>query len=112
MLGDTERASCPPSARTAGRETQLKPRLLSRRRADFYRLQAQLDYCAPSLGICISGLFFAMLLGLSDRCLFRMSSRVNGVRASGVSVVGGFLMMPRLVMLSRFPMAGSMGVMF
>ena len=35
-----------------------------------------------------------MLLGLSDRCLFRMSSRVNGVRASGVSVVGGFLMMP------------------
>jgi hypothetical protein len=27
-------------------------------------------------------LFFAMLLGVSDRCLFRMSSGVNGVRSS------------------------------
>jgi hypothetical protein len=54
-----------------------------------------------------------MLLGVSDRCPFRMSSGVNGVRTSGVSVVGGFLMVPRLVMLSRFPvMPGSVGVMF
>jgi hypothetical protein len=54
-----------------------------------------------------------MLLGVSDCCLFRMSSGVNGVRTSGVSVVGGLLMMPRLVMLSRFPvMPGSVCVMF
>ena len=65
------------------------------------------------MGTRISELFFAVLLGVSDRCLFRMSSGVNGVSTSGVSVVGGFLMMPRLVMLSRFPvMPGSMGVMF
>jgi hypothetical protein len=54
-----------------------------------------------------------MLLGVSDRCVFRMASGVNGVRTSGVSVVGGFLMVPRLVMLGRFPvMPGSVGVMF
>lgn len=41
---------------------------------------------------------------MSDRRLFRMSSGVNGVRTSAVSVMGSFLMMPRLVMLSRFPM--------
>jgi hypothetical protein len=45
-----------------------------------------------------------MLLGVSDGCLFRMPSGVNGVRSSGVSVVGSLLMVARLVMLSRFPM--------
>ena len=54
-----------------------------------------------------------MLLGVSDGCLFRMPSGVNGVRSSGVSVMGGLLMMPGLVMLSRFPvMPGSVRVMF
>ena len=54
-----------------------------------------------------------MLLGVSDRCVFRMFSGVNGVRSSGVSVVSSLLMMPRLVMLSRFPMMpGSMCVLF
>ena len=54
-----------------------------------------------------------MLLGVSDRCLFRMSSGVNGVRSSGVSVMGGLLMMSGLVMLSRFPvMPGSVRKMF
>jgi hypothetical protein len=58
-------------------------------------------------------LFFAMLLRVSDRCLFRMSSGVNGVRSSGVSVMGGLLMMSGLVMLSRFPvMPGSVREMF
>ena len=50
------------------------------------------------------GLFFAMLLGVSDGCLFRMPSCVNGVRSSRVSVVRSLLMMARFVMLSRFPM--------
>jgi hypothetical protein len=45
-----------------------------------------------------------MLLGVSDGCLFRMPSGVNGVRSSRVSAVGGVLMMAHLVMLSRFPM--------
>ena len=45
-----------------------------------------------------------MLLGVSDGCLFRMPSGVNGVRSSRVSVVRSLLMMARLVMLSRFPM--------
>ena len=45
-----------------------------------------------------------MLLGVSDGCLFRMPSGVNGMRSSRVSVVGSLLMMPCLVMLGRFPM--------
>jgi hypothetical protein len=58
-------------------------------------------------------LFFAMLLRVRDRCLFRMPSGVNGVRSSGVSVMGGLLMMSGLVMLSRFPvMPGSVREMF
>jgi hypothetical protein len=56
------------------------------------------------LDICIAGLFFAMLLGVSDGCLFRVPSGVNGVRSSRVSVVGSLLVMARLVMLSRFAM--------
>ena len=41
----------------------------------------------------------------------RMFSGVNGVRSSGVSVMGGLLMMFGLVMLSRFPVI-SMRKMF
>jgi hypothetical protein len=70
-----------------------------------YRASAALFWIGGSgHALCIAGLFYAMLLGVSDGCLFRMSSGVNGVRSSGVSVVGSLLMMARVVMLSRFPM--------
>jgi hypothetical protein len=60
-----------------------------------------------------SELFLAMFLGVSDCCLFRMPSGVYRVRSGGVSMVRGLLMMPRLVMLGRFPMmAGGVCVMF
>ena len=43
-----------------------------------------------------------MLLGVNDRCLFRMPSGVNGVCSGRVSMVGSLLMMPRIVVLCRF----------
>ena len=55
----------------------------------------------------------ALVLAHVRRRLFRMFSGVNGVRSSGVSVMGGLLMMFGLVMLSRFPVIpGSMRKMF
>jgi hypothetical protein len=62
----------------------------------------QLSSAALLSDRCICGLFFAMLLGVSDRCFFRMPSRVNGMCSGGVSMVGGFLMMPCIVVLCRF----------
>jgi len=54
-----------------------------------------------------------MLLGVSDCCLFRMPSGVNGVCSGSVSMVGGLLMMPRIVVLCRFlVMPRSVCVMF
>ena len=54
-----------------------------------------------------------MLLGVRNRCLFRMPSGVNGVCSAGVSMVGGLLMMPRIVVLCRFlVMSCSVCVMF
>jgi hypothetical protein len=50
------------------------------------------------------GLFFAVLLGVSDRCLFRVPSGVDGVCSGGVSMVGSLLMMPHIVVLCRFVM--------
>jgi len=43
-----------------------------------------------------------VLLRVSDRCLFRMPSGVKGVCSGGVSMVGGLLMMPRIVVLCGF----------
>ena len=65
----------------------------------------QLFYCVR--------LFFAVLLGVSDRCPFRMPSGVNGVCSGRVSMVGGLLVMPRIVVLCRFlVMPCSVCVMF
>jgi hypothetical protein len=58
MLVDTERASCPPNARTVGRETQLEPRLLSCRRADFLQVTSSARLLRPFIGHMRLGTIF------------------------------------------------------
>ena len=52
-------------------------------------------------------LFFAMLFKMSLHCLFRVSSAVNYVAPSYVSMVCSLLVTSGLVMFGRFPVVAS-----
>jgi hypothetical protein len=47
-------------------------------------------------------LLFSMLLAMSLRCILGVLPRTNGVGPGGMSMVGGFFVVSRLVMLCRF----------
>ncbi|HEY2185286.1 MAG TPA: hypothetical protein VGH39_09855 [Xanthobacteraceae bacterium] len=60
-----------------------------------------------------AGLFLSVFLGMSLPGLFGMVSRVGGMAACGVSMVGGFLVLSALMMLRRFSVvARGIGMVF
>jgi hypothetical protein len=60
-----------------------------------------------------SGLFLAVLVGMSLHCLFSVPSAVNHMGPRRMSMVCRLLVISGLVMLGRFPVvAGGVGEMF
>ena len=54
-----------------------------------------------------------MFLGVSLPCLFGMISGVNGMSSCRMSMMGGFLVLPTVVMLGRLAvMPGGVRMMF
>jgi hypothetical protein len=61
----------------------------------------------------VRGLFLSVFLGVSFPRFLRMLSGMNGMPSRRVSMMGGFFMLPAVVMLGRFAvMAGGIRMMF